>query len=286
MGDISTHVLRSASALHRFTRGCRDNGSRLVLVPTMGNLHEGHLSLVRRAKRYADRVLVSIFVNPVQFGPNEDFEHYPRTWSADLKKLQQEKVDAVFAPSVRTMYPHGMDAQIRITVPDLDTILCGRYRPGHFTGVATVIARLFALTKPAYAVFGQKDYQQLLVIRRLVADMDWPIRIIAHPVVREADGLALSSRNAYLSPDQRVLAPRLYKALQNTARVLATGRRDYIALQNKAARRLRREGFKPEYVSIRGLDLKEPPLKGGRLRILASAWLGKTRLIDNIAAHS
>ena len=268
------------------TRRWRADGCDSALVPTMGNLHDGHMALVRRARRAADRVLVSIFVNPAQFGPDEDYQRYPRTWAEDLQRLRQEKVDAIYAPTVRVMFPSGADSHTRVTVPYLDAVLCGRYRPGHFTGVATVVARLFALTQPTCAVFGQKDYQQWLVIRRMTADMAWPVRLIGQPTVRDADGLAISSRNAYLSAEERKRAPQLHRTLQDTAAALNGGQNDYASLQHKARQRLMRYGMRPEYVAVRkAADLHKPQADEKRLRVLAAAWLGNTRLIDNVTAR-
>jgi len=255
----------------------------VALVPTMGNLHEGHASLVERAAARADRVVVSIFVNPLQFGPGEDFASYPRTLEADTARLAGVPCDLVFAPGVETMYPGGRESVTRIEVPDVSEGLCGASRPGHFTGVATVVAKLFNLVTPDLAVFGEKDFQQLAVIGKMVRDLCFPVEIVAAPTVREPDGLAMSSRNAYLSPEERARAPALYGALVEAAEALRAGSRDFVALQQRGMDNLRSAGLIPDYFEVRRReDLAVPAAADARLVVLAAAKLGRARLIDNL----
>ena len=269
-----TTVTAAREALHAL-----GPASRTALVPTMGNLHAGHLALIEAAKRRADRVVVSIFVNPAQFAEHEDFAGYPRTPEADLALLRHA-VDLAFIPPVTEIYRPGQPAA-EVTLPALDSIHCGRYRPGHFKGVATVVLKLFNIIRPDIAVFGEKDYQQLLVIRGLVKSLHLPIEIMGHLTVRERDGLALSSRNHYLSGPERASAPGLYQCLRQTAAAIKQGRRDYERLEQEALARLKDAGFRPDYYTICAAGtLKKPADK--RLAILTAAWLGRTRLIDNI----
>lgn len=262
----------------------RGRRERVAFVPTLGNLHDGHLQLVKRAARAADRVVVSVFVNPLQFGPREDFAAYPRTLKQDSLKLAENGVHLLFAPGVEELYPFGVADTVRVEVPGLSDILCGTGRPGHFTGVATVLTKLFNAVRPHVAVFGEKDYQQLLVVRRLVADLCLAIEIVAVPTVRESDGLALSSRNQYLSAEERARAPALFGTLQWVAGELGAGTRDHAALETQAAAMLREGGFRPDYVAIRrAADLSAPQPADAGLIILAAAYLGRTRLIDNLA---
>lgn len=256
---------------------------KVALVPTMGNLHAGHIALVKRAQQLADRVVVSIFVNPMQFGPKEDFAAYPRTLDADKLQLAVAGTDLLFTPEVDEVYPGGMHKVSRVEVPAFDGILDGASRPGHFTGVATVVTKLFNMVQPDVAIFGEKDYQQLLVIRRLVADLCIPIQIVGHPTMRESDGLAMSSRNQYLSKSERAQAPLLRKVLSETGAMLRDGKRDFARLQADAARRLDAGGFQTDYVEIRQADTLAPAVAGDmRLVVLAAARLGKARLIDNL----
>jgi pantoate--beta-alanine ligase len=262
----------------------RARRERVAFVPTLGNLHEGHLQLVKRAARAADRVVVSVFVNPLQFGPHEDFAAYPRTLKQDSLKLAENGVHLLFAPGVEELYPFGTESTVRVQVPGLSDILCGAARPGHFTGVATVVSKLFNAVRPHVAVFGEKDYQQLLVVRRLVADLCLPIEVLAVPTVREPDGLALSSRNRYLSEEERARAPALYRTLQWVAGHLAGGARDLAGLEAQAGVMLEESGFRPDYVAIRrATDLAVPQPADLKVIILAAAFLGGTRLIDNLA---
>lgn len=261
----------------------RRQGEAVAFVPTMGNLHAGHLALVEQARQYADRVVVSIFVNPMQFGIDEDLDAYPRTLAADSAKLEPA-VDLLFAPSVAEVYPRGPDVTSQIDVPEVSEGLCGAFRPGHFTGVATVVAKLFNMVQPDYALFGNKDYQQLQVIRRMVADLCFPVEIIAVPTAREANGLALSSRNVYLSVVERELAPRLFQTLQKTVQALVQERSDYAVMEREGLDVLEGAGFVPEYFSIRQAGSLKPAQPGmTELVVLAAAKLGKTRLIDNLA---
>ena len=264
----------------------RREGRRIGLVPTMGNLHAGHLDLVRAASSRTDRVVVSIFVNPLQFGPNEDFAAYPRTLAEDLERLATVDCHLVFAPDEAIMYPRGRDGTTRIEVPGLSGILCGASRPGHFSGVATVVAKLFNLVQPHLAVFGEKDYQQLAVIRRMTAELCFPIEIISIATRREPDGLAMSSRNRYLDVAQRAAAPALYKTLRAAADALAAGTGDFVALQQAAMDKIRSAGLDPEYFEFRRQEGLEPAEPADRhLVILGAARLGRARLIDNLAVE-
>jgi pantoate--beta-alanine ligase len=252
----------------------------------MGDLHAGHLRLVDAARERADRVVASVFVNPLQFGPGEDYRDYPRRLDHDAARLGEHGADIVFAPTVESLYPHGTETAARVHVPAFEEILCGADRPGHFTGVATVVAKLFNIAEPDIAVFGQKDYQQLLLIRRLVADLDFAIDVIGIPTVREADGVAMSSRNGYLDAEQRRTAPALYAALCGVAARLGRGERDFDRLERDARAELEGAGLQPDYVAIRMAGDLAPPgpdAAPADLRILAAARLGRARLIDNIA---
>lgn len=258
----------------------RSAGERIALVPTMGNLHAGHLALVEAAGRQADRVVVSIFVNPTQFGPNEDFAAYPRTLRQDLLALGQSGCDLAWCPEVDTMYP--LDNGFMVTVPErLANSLCGRFRPGHFDGVASVVLRLFNQVQPDLALFGEKDFQQLLVLRWLARDLSLPIEVLGHPTQRDADGLALSSRNQYLSASERATAPLLYRQLRELADGLEAGR-DWSNLKESALWALEDAGFKPQYLAWCSAEDLGPPRPDEPQRLLVAAWLGKARLIDNL----
>lgn len=262
----------------------RQAGERVAFVPTMGNLHRGHIHLVERAREQAPRTVASIFVNPTQFGPNEDFAGYPRTLAEDARQLEAAGLDVLFAPAVAEIYPRPLEDMTSITVPELSDILCGASRPTHFRGVATVVGKLFNMVQPDIALFGEKDWQQLRVIRRLVDDLNFPIEIVGVPTVREADGLAMSSRNGYLAPEERAIAPTLYATLTASAERLRAGERDYQRLSDEAKARLAAAGFRPDYFEIRRASDLQPPASGDEnLRILAAAWLGRARLIDNLA---
>ena len=277
---ITVHTI---SALRDQVRQWKKDGLRVALVPTMGNLHDGHLHLVEQAREHADKVVVSIFVNPMQFGEGEDFDSYPRTLEDDSAKLTGVGTDLLFAPSVVEVYPKPQSEQTRIEVPLISDILCGASRPGHFVGVATVVCKLFNMALPDVAVFGEKDFQQLMVIRRMVEDLCIPVEIIGVATVREQDGLARSSRNGYLTPQERKLAPALYRILQETASKISGGKRDYSLLEADANQALLEAGFKPDYFKIRRAeDLTEAATTDNRLVILAAAYLGKARLIDNL----
>jgi len=277
---ITEHTVTGLRARVQRWRNVRQ---RVALVPTMGNLHAGHLALVKRASQLADRVVVSIFVNPLQFGPKEDFGAYPRTPEADRLQLAVGGADLLFMPEVEEVYPGGVGDITRVEVPALSGVMDGALRPGHFTGVATVVSKLFNMVQPDVALFGEKDYQQLLVIRRMVADLCMPIEIVGHPTVREVDGLAMSSRNQYLTKQERTQAPLLQRALREVVMGLRDGDKDFAALQQRAMKRLEEEGFLPDYVDIRHADtLAIPAAADTRLVVLGAARLGKARLIDNI----
>jgi len=258
-------------------------GGNVAFVPTMGNLHAGHLSLVQVARAKADRVVASVFVNPLQFGAGEDFDSYPRTLERDAEMLEREGTDLLFAPTVQTMYPKPQDEQTRVEVPGISGLLCGATRPGHFAGVATVVCKLFNMVQPDLAFFGKKDFQQLMVIRRMVEDLAMPVRIAGVETMREADGLAMSSRNGYLTNAERQVAPGLYKTLTEVRDALVAGERDYAALVRQASERFEERGLKTDYLAIRRADdLAVPGGSDGELVILAAAYLGKARLIDNL----
>ncbi len=250
-----------------------------ALVPTMGNLHAGHLSLVAKAKSVAEKVVVSIFVNPLQFGPTEDFATYPRTFEQDCEQLEQLGVDLVFAPKITDIYPNGMEASTYVQVPNLGEILCGVSRPVFFKGITTIVNILFNLVQPDIALFGEKDYQQLLLIKRMVADLFMPIKIVGMPIVREVDGLAMSSRNNYLTSDQRKTAPILFKTIADVRQKLKAGERDFTKLEQQATLNLIATGFQPDYFKIYSADLTIRT--HDNLVILAAVNLGTTRLIDN-----
>ena len=273
----------SVAELRKRIARWRAINQKVALVPTMGNLHAGHIALVKRARELADRVVVSIFVNPLQFGPKEDFAAYPRTPDADRLQLAVAGTDLVFAPEVDEVYPGGMEQVSRVEVPAFAGILDGAARPGHFTGVATVVTKLFNMVQPDVAVFGEKDYQQLQVIRRMTEDLCMPIQIVGHPTVREPDGLAMSSRNQYLTKAERAQAPLLQQVLQETAAALRDGERDFAYLQQQASDRLNSGGFRTDYVEVRHANTLEPAGdEDTRFVVLGAAWLGRARLIDNL----
>lgn len=261
----------------------RANDEHVALVATMGGLHAGHLALVELAREHAERVVVSIFVNPTQFGDGEDFDAYPRTLELDKRRLKTAGVDLIFAPDADVIYPFGSATATTVSVPGLTENFCGASRPGHFDGVTSVVARLFLLVQPDVAVFGQKDYQQQLVIRRMVEDLNWPVSIITAETVRDDDGLALSSRNSYLSEEQRVVAPSLYRQLRSVGDALQDGGRDFAKLEKAAHQQLQDAGFDVDYFAIRrALNLEMPDRDCDDLVVLAAASLGETRLIDNL----
>lgn len=282
MSPKEVKVVRSLAELREIVRGWRKRGERVGLVPTMGALHEGHLALVRMAKSRADRAVVSIFVNPTQFAPHEDFTRYPRDEAGDLAKLAGVHCDLVWAPTVSEMYPPGFATSIvpKGAAEGLET----DHRPNFFVGVATVCTKLFTQVAPDIAVFGEKDYQQLCVVRQVVRDIDLPLEIAGHPTVREADGLAMSSRNAYMSAEERVLAPLIHRVLLQTADAVANGA-PIAAATSRGRDELSAAGFKVDYLAVRDAETLVPVEDGTArpLRALAAAWLGKTRLIDNLA---
>lgn len=263
----------------------RRHSQRIAFVPTMGNLHAGHGSLISEAGALADRVVVSIFVNPLQFGPNEDYAAYPRTPDEDGRLLESLSVDALFLPSVDEMYPRGQAATARVQVPGIEDILCGAFRPGHFMGVATVVVKLLNLVQPDVALFGEKDFQQLMIIRRAVSDLCMPVEIVGVPTTREPDGLAMSSRNRYLSAQQRATAPSIYAGLKRAQEAIESGARDFGRLESAGFSALERAGFKPDYFSIRdAATLDQPGAASTELVILTAARIGPARLIDNLRA--
>ena len=258
-------------------------GERVVFVPTMGNLHAGHVSLIEAARHHGKRFVASIFVNPMQFGPNEDFAHYPRTPSQDAKMLGDAGCDLMFMPEVGEIYPNGADQATRVEVPGISDILCGEFRPGHFEGVTTVVAKLFHIVDPDVAIFGEKDFQQLTVIRRMVADLCLRVEIVGAPTVREADGLAMSSRNQYLDAGQRQAAPAIYRQLRQAVAALESGVRDYGSIEATGRAALDGAGFRTDYFSVR--DAKSLAPAGPDTRhfvVMTASRLGKARLIDNL----
>ncbi|GAA0261349.1 pantoate--beta-alanine ligase [Rhodanobacter caeni] len=276
-------TVQDAAALRATIRGWRSQGQTVGFVPTMGNLHAGHQSLIRLARARADKVVASVFVNPTQFGPNEDFERYPRTLAQDSAALSEQGCDLLFAPEVATLYPFGPANSVLLRVPQITTMLEGAHRPGHFDGMATVVCKLFNLVQPDLAVFGQKDFQQLKVIERMVRDLSLPIKVVSAPIMRADDGLALSSRNQYLSPEERSRAPYIHSTLLQMRELLDAGHA-WQAVEQAAHARLVRAGFAPDYAVIRCADqLTEPTGQAGeRLVALVAARLGSTRLIDNL----
>ncbi|HBB7803255.1 pantoate--beta-alanine ligase [Escherichia coli] len=275
-------IIETLPLLRQQIRRLRMEGKRVALVPTMGNLHDGHMKLVDEAKARADVVVVSIFVNPMQFDRPEDLARYPRTLQEDCEKLNKRKVDLVFAPSVKEIYPNGTETHTYVDVPGLSTMLEGASRPGHFRGVSTIVSKLFNLVQPDIACFGEKDFQQLALIRKMVADMGFDIEIVGVPIMRAKDGLALSSRNGYLTAEQRKIAPGLYKVLSSIADKLQAGERDLDEIIAIAGQELNEKGFRADDIQIRDADtLLEIAENSKRAVILVAAWLGDARLIDN-----
>jgi pantoate--beta-alanine ligase len=276
-------IVNTTTQLRETISNAHSQNLRVGFVPTMGNLHEGHLTLVKRAKEICDYVVVSIFVNPLQFGANEDLDKYPRTPDRDAELLEGAGANLLFMPTVEEMYPGNLQMQTKVSVPDITTLLEGASRPGHFDGVSTVVTKLFNMVQPDTALFGEKDYQQLAVIRRMAADLCLPIEIIGVPTVRANDGLALSSRNGFLTPEQRTLAPSIHAALTAAKTALEQGRRDIAQIEQEAITALQKAGFKPDYIHIRdGVTLRDVLPDSKSLVILAAASLGNTRLIDNV----
>ena len=275
-------IIETLPLLRQQIRRLRMEGKRVALVPTMGNLHDGHMKLVDEAKARADVVVVSIFVNPMQLDRPEDLARYPRTLQEDCEKLNKRKVDLVFAPSVKEIYPNGTETHTYVDVPGLSTMLEGASRPGHFRGVSTIVSKLFNLVQPDIACFGEKDFQQLALIRKMVADMGFDIEIVGVPIMRAKDGLALSSRNGYLTAEQRKIAPGLYKVLSSIADKLQAGERDLDEIIAIAGQELNEKGFRSDDIQIRDADtLLEISENSKRAVILVAAWLGDARLIDN-----
>lgn len=275
-------IIDSVALLRREIRDFRKNNKRIALVPTMGNLHEGHMTLVEEAKARGDVVVVSIFVNPMQFERADDLERYPRTLQEDCEKLNKRGVDLVFAPSPAEVYPKDLATQTQVDVPVISTILEGASRPGHFRGVSTIVSKLFNLVQPQVACFGQKDFQQLALLRTMVEDMGYDIEIVGVPIVRAKDGLALSSRNGYLTADERKIAPQLNKIMNALAQRLSQGERHTDEMLQETAQQLREAGFTPDELFIRDAKtLQELSVDSTSAVILMAAWLGKARLIDN-----
>lgn len=275
-------IIETLPLLRQHIRRLRHEGKRVALVPTMGNLHDGHMTLVEEAKTRADVVVVSIFVNPMQFDRAEDLARYPRTLQEDCEKLNKRKVDFVFAPSATEIYPQGLESQTFVDVPGLSTMLEGASRPGHFRGVSTIVSKLFNLIQPDIACFGEKDFQQLALIRKMVADLGYDIEIVGVPIIRAKDGLALSSRNGYLTAEQRKIAPGLYQVMTRVADKLKAGERDQDEMIAIAAQELNEKGFRADDIQIRDADtLLELTENSKRAVILVAAWLGQARLIDN-----
>ena len=276
-------IVSSTADLRTRIHAWRARENRIAFVPTMGNLHAGHLKLVRHARAIADRVVVSIFVNPMQFGPDEDYATYPRTFDADKAALMDEDADLLFAPDASEIYQGGLENTTRVEVPGLGSILCGAFRPVFFTGIATVVTRLFNMVQPDIALFGEKDYQQLIVIKRMTEELCLPVTIEGVATVRETDGLAMSSRNHYLTEKERADAAELYRVLCEVKAQVEEGATDFARIESAAMARLAAAGFRPDYVSIRrAADLNEPAARDRQLRVLAAAWLGSARLIDNV----
>lgn len=275
-------IIETLPLLRQHIRRLRQEGKRIALVPTMGNLHDGHMKLVDEAKLRADVVVVSIFVNPMQFDRQDDLVRYPRTLQEDCEKLNKRKVDFVFAPAPADIYPQGTESQTYVDVPGISTMLEGASRPGHFRGVSTIVSKLFNLVQPDIACFGEKDYQQLQLIRKMVADMGYDIEIVGVPTVRAKDGLALSSRNGYLTADQRKIAPGMSKVMNAIADKLQAGERDTEELVALAEQQVNEAGFRADDIQIRDADtLLDVTESSQRAVILMAAWLGQARLIDN-----
>lgn len=277
-------TVHSLKELRSILRSYRQQGKTIGLVPTMGNLHEGHISLVRKAAEAADIVVTSIFVNPMQFGANEDLDKYPRTLNEDQNKLASAGNTLVFAPAAEEIYPEGMARQTKVIVPEVSEGHCGASRPGHFEGVATVVTMLFNMIQPDIAVFGEKDFQQLAVIRKMVRDLMIPVQVVGAPTVREEDGLAKSSRNGYLSETERAKAPVVFQTLQQTAGQVQQGRSDFDAMEQEAREALASAGLRPDYFNIVNSRTLKPATENDReITLLAAAFLGTTRLIDNLS---
>jgi len=280
-------TVTTIASVREHVRRWRNEGRRTAFVPTMGNLHAGHVSLIETARSHGDRFVASIFVNPMQFGPNEDFAHYPRTPAQDARMLSDAGCDLMFMPDVAEIYPNGSERATRVEVPGLSSVLDGEFRPGHFEGVATVVAKLFHIVEPDVAVFGEKDFQQLTVIRRMAADLCMPISIIAAATVREPDGLAMSSRNQYLTDEERRTAPVIHQTLLAAVERLRAGDRDFAGIERTGITTLERGGFRPDYFAVRRADdLSSPEGNSRHLVVLTAARLGRARLIDNLQVRT
>jgi len=276
-------TVNATDALLHTIAAWRSGGERIAFIPTMGNLHDGHLALIEEAKKMAGRTVASIFVNPLQFGEGEDFETYPRTMDEDSRQLTSRGVDLLFAPPVEVMYPLAQQQQTRVEVPEVSHILDGEFRPGFFVGVATVVCKLFNMVQPDIAIFGEKDFQQLHIIRRMVEDLQMPVEIAASPTVREPDGLAMSSRNNYLDAQQRSTAPLIYRSLRQAAGEIKRGEDDFAQLERTARSTLEDAGFVVDYFTVRSAETLNPAdVDEKNLVVLAAARLGQTRLIDNL----
>ena len=277
-------IFHHITSLRQELTSLRQQGKRVGFVPTMGNLHNAHLALVKQAQEHADVVVASIFVNRLQFGLNEDWDKYPRTLEADIEKLRSVGCDYLFCPDEQEIYPNGMDTQTRVIVPTMANILCGASRPGHFEGVTTVVAKLFNIVQPDMAIFGLKDYQQLAIIRRMAQDLCMPVEIIEGEIVRESDGLAMSSRNGYLSPDERPRVNCLYRSLKQIAERIQSGERNFPALESDAKRQIEAAGFRPDYVTISNSKTLEPAAHDdGQITVLGAMYTQSARLIDNVS---
>lgn len=278
-------IIHNIDELREVMRPWRRNEDVVAFVPTMGNLHDGHLSLIDKAKSLGDRVVASIFVNPMQFDRASDYGDYPRTFSEDIAKLEAMGIDLLFAPSVEMIYPEGVDVHTSVSVPGITDILDGEHRPGHFTGVATVVCKLFNMVMPRVAVFGEKDFQQLQVVKHMTRDLNLHVEIVGAPTAREANGLAMSSRNNYLTAEERSQAGLIYQQLSSVADQILAGSRDYAALEQQAMATLAESGFNPEYFTVRegcSMQLPSESATPESLVILTAAFLGKARLIDNL----
>lgn len=279
-------VVDSIASLRELITQWKRSGQTVGFVPTMGNLHDGHLKLVKRAKAHNDKVIVSIFVNPMQFGANEDLDAYPRTIEEDKAKLIADGADAVFLPSVSDMYPAGLDVQTYVEVPGISDVLCGASRPGHFRGVATVVSKLFNMVQPDDAFFGEKDYQQLQVIRTMVRDLSMAVTVHGVPTEREESGLAMSSRNGYLTAEEKATASLIYKAMQQMKTAIDEGNTDFLAIENTAVSELEQHGFKNDYVKVVNAQTFMPAMPNdAHIVIVVALFMGKTRLIDNLQIH-
>lgn len=278
------NVYHHISSLRETLAAARSEGKRIGFVPTMGNLHAAHLALAKIAQEHCDFVVVSIFVNRLQFGLNEDWDKYPRTFEADCKKLRDIHCDAVFYPEEREIYPNGMDEQARVIVPTMSEVLCGASRPGHFDGVTTVVSKLFNIVQPDIAVFGVKDYQQLAIIRRMAEDLCMPVRILSGDIVREDDGLAMSSRNSFITEEERPKVCVLHNTLQWVCEQILGGEVDFIALQDEAKARIQSQGFRPDYLSISNSKTLQPAAVDDKeITVLGAMYTSAARLIDNVS---